>query len=364
MTKVAYQLLECNNERQVVDLIDSQAKATLRDWKRKALEEALEALIDKYHGQRWLKIRENKPTPWICLDCGPRSSNQVKRNGHYLRQLIVLEGIILLRVPQIKCLKCGRQIALSSIFLPRRKRYWIELDRRITELYLSGASYRQVKAILDRKIEWDCGLMSLWQRFQKIAKKASSPGLGETLKILYLDEAYTKVKGKPYWSLLALGEGKSGKRAYLGAVLSPDKSEASWISLLEALEIREAGKGLLVIHDGDPAIASSLSFILPKAKNRLCAWHQLHNLFLKAKELYPDDRGKVKEIIEATKIRLETNEPKTTSPLERGIKEYRRRTRPMDGFKSRLGAANFLRIWLAKENARMAKKDWLESVIN
>ncbi len=37
--------------------------------------------------------------------------------------------------------------------------------------------------------------------------------------MLYLDEAYTKVGG-PYWSLLALGEGRSGTRAYLGAALS------------------------------------------------------------------------------------------------------------------------------------------------
>ena len=188
-----------------------------------------------------------------------------------------------------------------------------------------------------------------------MTRKASSSGLGEPLRVLYVDEAYTKVKGKPYWSLLALGEGKSGKRAYLGAVLSSDKSEASWLSLLESLEIPDTGRGLLVIHDGDQAIASALGFVLPKAKSRLCAWHELHNIFLKAKELFPNDRERIKELIRATKVRLESAEPKTTSPLERGIREYRRRTRPMDGFKSREGAVNFLRIWLVKENARGAK---------
>jgi len=50
--------------------------------------------------------------------------------------------------------------------------------------------------------------------------------------------------------------------------------------------------------------------------------------------------------------------------LERGIKEYRRRTGPMDGFKSYMGTANFLGTWLSKENARMAKEDWLEAVVN
>ncbi|MCL6579762.1 MAG: transposase [Candidatus Bathyarchaeota archaeon] len=302
---ITQRIVECNTHKQIVNLVDSQAKATLREWKRKLIEGALEHLVTKYHGPKWLKIRERKPTPWICFRCGPRESNQVKRNGHYRRYLIVKEGVICIRVPQLECLSCGKQITLDALFLPKRKRYWIELDRKITELYLSGASYRQVKAILDRAMEWDCGLMSLWRRFQKMAKKASSSGLGETLKVLYLDEAYTKVKGKPYWSLLALGEGKSGKRAYLGAVLSPDKSEASWISLLEALEIPDAGRGLLVVHDGDQAIISALSFILPKAKSRLCAWHKLHNLFFKAKELFPNNPEKVRQIIKEAKARQE-----------------------------------------------------------
>lgn len=270
MTKVAQQLLVCNNPKQVIDLVNSQAKAALREWKRRLIQEAVEGFIDRFHGQKWFKIREVIPTPLICLNCGPRASQQVKRNGHYHRQLIILEGVICIRMPQIKCLKCGRQLTIAPIFLPKRKRYWIELDRKITELYLSGASYRQVKAMLDRKMEWDCGLMSLWKRFQNVARIASSSGLRETLKALYLDEAYTKVRGKPYWNLLALGEDRNGKRAYLGAVLSQDKSEAAWISLLEALEIPDAGRGLLVIHDGDYAIASAIGFILPRAKTRLC----------------------------------------------------------------------------------------------
>lgn len=361
---LAQSILDCKTAKDVVELVDSQAKATLRGWKKKLLEEALEGLVAKHHGPKWLKIRERKPTPWVCLRCGPRESNQVKRNGHYQRYLVVTEGIIRLRVPQLECLDCGKEIALNALFLPRRKRFWIELDRKITELYLSGASYRQVKAMLERAIESDCGLMSLWQRFQKMAKNASSPGLGETLKVLYLDEAYTKVKGKPYWSLLALGEGKSGQRAYLGAALSQDKSESSWVSLLESLAIPDDGRGLLVIHDGDQAIASALSFILPKAKSRLCVWHEFHNVFLKTKELFPNDWEKVKQAIQVAKVALETKGPKTTSPLERGIKEYRRRTRPMDGFKSHAGAINFLRIWLTKENARMAKEDWLKAVVN
>jgi transposase-like protein len=213
----------------MLKIVEPKVRALLREWKQKLLEEALDHLVEEYYGPRWQKRRHHAPTPWICLECGPRDSFQVKRNSHYRRQLVVLEGVITLRIPQLRCRHCGKAVALAALFLTYRKRYWIDLDREITKLYISGVSYRQVKAMIKRQIESDAGLMSLWRRFQAKANCASYPGLKEKLKVLYLDEAYIKIKGAPFWSLLALGEGHSGKRAYLGAVQSPDLSETAWV---------------------------------------------------------------------------------------------------------------------------------------
>lgn len=190
------------------------------------------------------------------------------------------------------------------------------MDKEITELYLSGVSYRQVKAVVERRIESGAGLMSLWRRFQEKAKTASYPGLKEKLKVLYLDEAYTKINGAPYWSLLALGEGYSGSQAYLGAVQSAERGEAAWSELLDSLEIPEQGKGLLVLYDGDQAIIAALDMVLPKAKSQCCLWHQLHSVYMRARELHPDDHKKVKEMIKAAQVRLSLAGPRTTSPLE------------------------------------------------
>ena len=110
----------------MVELLDSQARANLREWKRRLVKEALENLVDKHHGPKWLKLRERKSTSWVCLRCGPRESNQVKCNGHYRRYLVVTEGTIRLRVPQLECLSCGKEVALNALFLPKGRRY---LDR-------------------------------------------------------------------------------------------------------------------------------------------------------------------------------------------------------------------------------------------
>lgn len=47
----------------------------------------------------------------------------------------------------------------------------------------------------------------------------------------------------------------------------------------------------------------------------------------------------------------------TTSKMERAIRKYRRRTRPMDGFKTDRGADSFNHLWMARERAQKNGRD-------
>ena len=49
----------------------------------------------------------------------------------------------------------------------------LECNNTKEVIQLVDSCYRQVKVVLDRARESDCGLMSLWQRFQEMAKKAA-----------------------------------------------------------------------------------------------------------------------------------------------------------------------------------------------
>jgi hypothetical protein len=175
--------------------------------------------------------------------------------------------------------------------------------------------------MVDKRIGSGVGLMSLWWRYQEVAERTATLERERNLRVLYLDDAYTKVKGEPFWNLLALGEDSDGGRAYLGAVQSRHRGEAAWIELLEHLRISDEGKGLMVIHDGDQAIASAVNLVIPWAQEGNCVWHELHNIFLQAKMLFPHDQRKVKEIMRVAHDMMEPSKPGTTSPLERCIKE-------------------------------------------
>ena len=94
-----------------------------------------------------------------------------------------------------------------------------------------------------------------------------------------------------------------------------------------------------------------MAIALPRAHQRRCLWHQLQNLIRDARERYPRQEERQREVIQRGKAYLEASSreaPRTTSPLERAIKEYQRRTRSMDDFGSLKGAGNLLRAWLVK----------------
>lgn len=364
MKKIAGAVARSKTLGEAVGVVREAQQEELRRWKQELLGEALEEFVEVHLGKRWRP--RSGPTPWVCAKCGPREGQQIKRNGHYRRGLTVLEGFITLRVPQLRCAGCGRSISLGAPFLPGRRRFWGDLDRRITEAYLGGTSYRQVKALVERGMNRDVGLMSLWRRFQEQAKQAKRGAGAGLLVTVYLDEVYLRVKGKPWWGLLALGETPSGSRHYLGASLARERSREAWERFVEGLGLAEGGRGIRVVHDGDQAIAGAVALVLPWAEERRCVWHEMQNLIRRARDSYPQNQLHQQQVIQDGIRALRAQwppPPRTTSLMERSIKELRRRIRPMDGFGSLEGARHFLKAWMAKENTRAQGRDWLDAFV-
>jgi len=55
--------------------------------------------------------------------------------------------------------------------------------------------------------------------------------------------------------------------------------------------------------------------------------------------------------------------PLTNSLLEREIKEFRRKVRPMDGFSSQEGARNFAALWTEMRNLQQQGIDWIDGIM-
>lgn len=361
------------------------------------MDRSVERALGRARGERrrgWTRFR--------CPRCGLRRGDELRRNGHYRRRPLTVDGLIELRVPQLVCVTCGKGVPFEHPLLPRRRRLWLDVDQELTQLYLEGASYRGVKRLLERKARTSMGLMTLWRTFQAVGKgRHDVPARGQA-EYLGLDEVYHRIKGKPHWFLTVRAQTKDGKKHYVGSVLSRDRSQKAWEEALEGLGISRYNPPFAVLTDGDAAIEEAVKKTLPGVAMRRCVWHVQHNAADWIRERHPGEEQEglrrglmagVKEIVDAPTLeqreeslrvlasaapwlteRLRmvlgrvpvkdgSNPVRTNNLLERGFRELRRRTRPMDGFKSDAGAANFHLVWMLKENARCNGRDYLSEII-
>jgi putative transposase len=384
--------------RQVVRLGDE----LVRCFKERMIQEVIDQAVREHLGER----RRGRPrrglSPWSCRHCGPRLGSELCRNGHYLRRPLVSEGVIQIRVPQLLCSGCGKSVPFTHPLLPRRKRLWLDIDQQVALLYLEGCSYRASRRLLERRARSSMGLMSLWRSFQATGKAPHRPAPRPPAQYLCLDEVYHKVKGQPRWLLGVRAQDAAGNKHWVGSMLSSDRSREAWELALSELGISRYNPPFAVISDGDAAIEGAVATTLPGVRQQRCTWHLKHNAVEWVRERYPrdEDAGQRKGLLAAVDAivdaptleqraeslsiiredfpwlaagleraldRIPPCDPahpvRTNNLMERGNRELRRRTRPMDGFGSDQGASNFHLLWMLKENARTNGRDYLSEIL-
>lgn len=361
------------------------------------LEEAVIGALGPPRGQRPKEL-----TPWSCRSCGARRGDQLRRNGHYRRRILVREGPVELQMPQLLCVDCGKSVAVELPLLAKRQRLWMDLDQQVASTYLEGCSYRAVRRLLERDSGASIGLMTIWRRFQAVGKGPHAVPERPPARYLGFDEVYQKVKGEKRWLLCARAEDIKGGKHWVGFAVSEERTEEAWSSALSELGISRYRPTFTVITDGDAAIESAVATTLPGVRTQRCTWHLKHNAAEWIRERYPkeEDEGQRKGLMAAVHVIvdaptesqrreslavlradfgwlverlqrvLERIPPKdsehpvrTNNLCERGFREERRRTRPMDGFGSDKGLANFHLLWMLKENARLNNRDYLVELI-
>lgn len=376
------------------------AERAVAEEMRLFLEEALQEVIQLSLEEALGPPRQSRgelPTPWSCPGCGPRQACELMRNGTYGRSPLTRYGPVRLRIPQLVCRQCKRSVAFVLPCLPRFRRLWCDVEHELVRAYMAGHSYRTVAGQVARD---QIGLMTAWRALQRAAQAPHKPPPTPKLKAVGLDEMHIRVHGEARWYLVARGKTDDGKGYYLGAVLSDDRSQAAWEKALDGLGLRAIDKVPLVA-DGDAAIEAAVGQCLPGRELRRCAWHVLHNVSEWLRERLPgaENEGQrrgllagAQAVVNATTPRKrqaslaalrevapwlagsldvllgrvaypDKDTPRTNNVCERGFRDWRRRTKPMDGFGSDPGATNFGTLWMLKENARALDRNWMEVIM-
>jgi transposase-like protein len=280
----------------VIQIDEEQIQQHLGNLVRGTVEETLNKLLDAEAEQLCNAARYERT-----------EARKDTRAGHYQRKLQTKAGEVTLNVPKL------RQHKFETAIIERYKRRESSVEEALIEMYLAGVSVRRVEDITQAL--WGTrvspGTVSnLNQKiYARIEKWRNRPITG-SFPYVYLDGIVLKRT----WAgevrnvsvLVAIGVASDGYRQVLGVAEGTKEDKAGWSGFLRHLKKRGLKEVQLVISDACLGLMESVGDFYPKAKWQRCIVHFYRNVFT----VVP--RGKVSDVARMLKA-IHASEDKTAA---------------------------------------------------
>jgi putative transposase len=296
------------------------------------------------------------------------------RAGHYERKLHTKAGKVTLKVPRLRSLPFETQI------IERYRRRESSVEEAMIEMYLAGVSVRRLEDITEALWGTRVSPSTVSELNQKIYDHIevwrNQPIEGE-YPYVYLDGIWLKRSWggevKKVAVLVAIGVDADGNRVILGVCEGTKEDLESWRNFLRHLKDRGLRGVRLVISDKCLGLVEALGEFFPEASWQRCVVHWYRNVFtvvpkgkvkgvaamLKAIHAQEDREAARKKAVDvvaklegmklakaAAIVREGVEETlsymafpsehwrqiRTNNPLERIMREIRRRTRVVGAF--------------------------------
>jgi putative transposase len=296
------------------------------------------------------------------------------RAGHYQRKLETQAGRVTLKMPKL------RRLPFETGIIERYRRREASVEEALVEMYLAGVSVRRVEDITEAL--WGTRVSSgtvsrLNQKIYRHIEAWRTRVIEGAFPYVFLDGVVLKRSGagevRNVSVLVAVGVGIDGHRHILGVAEGQKEDLEGWRGFLRHLKERGLSGVQWIISDACLGLVEAAGELFPEAQWQRCVVHFYRNVFshvpsgkvaevarmLKAIHAQEDRRGaehKVADIITKLKaLRLAKaaelvattahqtftyfafpshhwRQIKTNNPLERIIREIRRRTRVVGAF--------------------------------
>lgn len=348
---------------QIISIDEGRIKEHLSGVVLEAVEETLNALL-------------NAEADALCgAQRYERSAERVDtRAGSYERGLHTKAGEVKLKVPKL------RKLPFETAIIERYKRRESSVEEALIEMYLAGVSVRRVEDITEALWGTKVSASLVSDLNQKIYAQIEAwrkqPIVGEHAYV-YVDGMWLKRSWggevKNVSVLIAVGVNAEGYREVLAVAEGSKEDKASWEQFLRGMKERGLAGVKLFISDKCLGFVESVADFYPEAKWQRCVVHWYRNVWTAVPS------GKVKEVaamlkaihaqedLEAARVKaaavvIKLREMKlkaaaecveqgveetlsymsyprehwrnlrTNNPLERVIREIRRRTRVVGAF--------------------------------
>jgi putative transposase len=348
---------------EVISINEGVVKDHLDKLVKKTVEETLNGLLDADADQL----------------CGAKryehsADRADTRAGHYERQLHTKAGEVTLRVPKL------RKLPFETAIIERYKRRECSVEEALVEMYLAGVSVRRVEDITEALWGARVSPSTVSELNQKIAGQIDAwrhRAIEGRHAYVFLDGLWLKRSWggevKNVSILVAIGVNADGHREVLGVTEGTKEDKASWQNFLRHLKQRGLQGVRLIVSDRCLGLVESLAEFYPAAAYQRCVVHFYRNVWslvpsTKIREVSAmlkaihasEDRAaaRIKAAQVVAKLRemklsaaaqlVETSieetfsyyafpsehqrSLRTNNPLERVMREIRRRTRVVGAF--------------------------------
>ncbi|MEM1370038.1 MAG: IS256 family transposase [Cyanobacteria bacterium P01_H01_bin.15] len=347
----------------VIRIDESEIRGHLDEMVRGTVEETLNAMLDAEademcNAQRYEHSPDRVDT----------------RAGSYKRTLHTKAGEVEVKMPRL------RKQTFETAIIERYRRRDISIEEAIVQMYLAGVSVRRVEDITEAL--WGTRVSSgtvsnLNKKVYKHIDRWLSQKIEGSFAYVYLDGIVLKRSWggeiKNVSVLAAIGVDSDGYRRILGVSEGHKEDKAGWLGFLKELKKRGLSGVRLIISDACLGLAEASAEVFPEADWQRCAVHFYRNVFshvprgkmrevaamlkaIHAQENREAAEGKSKDVIkklQAMKLRAAAElveksihetlayyayppqhwlKIKTNNPMERLLKEARRRTKVVGAF--------------------------------
>jgi putative transposase len=352
-----------NKTGNIIEINEQKIKDHLSEFVRDTVEETLNAMLDAEadticNAQRYERSPDRKDT----------------RAGHYERKLHTRAGEVQLKVPKL------RKLPFETAIIERYRRREISVEEAMIEMYLAGVSVRRVEdvteALWGTKVSPGT-ISNLNKKIYKHIEEWRNRPLKGKYPYVYLDGIVLKRS----WAgevrnvsvLVAIGVSTDGFRNILGVAEGEKEDKRGWGSFLEYLKKRGLKGVNLFISDKNLGLVESINEYYPGALWQRCVVHFYRNVFsrvpngkvqevaamlkaIHAQEDLKAAKDKAQAVMEKL-VKMKLKKPslmvqdcidetltymrfprehrtrlRTNNPLERILREVRRRTRVVGAF--------------------------------
>jgi transposase-like protein len=347
----------------VIRIDEGEIRGHLDEMVRGTVEETLNSLLDAEADEMCNAQRYE------------RSPDRVDtRAGHYTRKLHTKAGEVEVKMPKL------RKQTFETAIIERYRRRDISIEEAIVQMYLAGVSVRRVEDITEAL--WGTRVSSgtvskLNQKVYKHIETWRTQPIEGRYAYVYLDGIVLKRSWggevKNVSVLAAIGVDQDGYRRILGVTEGHKEDKSGWLAFLKHLKGRGLSGVRLIVSDACLGLRESIAEVFPDAGWQRCAVHFYRNVFsrvpsskvrevaamlkaIHAQESRESAEAKAADVVAklrsmkltaaANLVETDIHETltfyaypsqhwlklKTNNPMERLLKEARRRTKVVGAF--------------------------------